>query len=58
LSKGTADLTHKPIHSRDQEAIDKGMVLIDEFEFPHCVFQMASNENQPDDYKYGYQKMA
>jgi hypothetical protein len=49
---------HKPVHSRDAEALDKGMILIDEFTFPHCVFKLASNEQNTDGFKYGFQKMA
>lgn len=52
------DTNHKPVHSRDAEALDKGMILIDEFTFPHCVFKLASNEMNTDGFKYGFQKMA
>lgn len=49
---------HKSVHSRDQEASEKGMVLIDEFTFPHCVFMLANNEMNADGCMYGYNKMA
>jgi len=29
---------HTPIHDRDAEAAEAGLVLIDEFKFPHCAF--------------------
>lgn len=48
---------NKPVHSREAEALDKGMILIDEFTFPHCVFMLASNEMNTDGCKYGFQKM-
>lgn len=33
------------------------MVLIDEFKFPHCVFQLSANELNQDGLAYAYRKM-
>lgn len=29
---------HKAVHAKDMEAHNQGMVLIDEFKFPHVAF--------------------
>lgn len=31
---------HQPMHKRDAEAIEAGLTLIDEFQFPHVVFSL------------------
>lgn len=31
-------LQHKPVHSNEAEAQDQGLLLIDEFEFPHAIY--------------------
>lgn len=51
--------TYVPIHSRDYEAQEEmGMVLIDEYRFPHCVFPLGNTELNAEGLKYGYNKMA
>lgn len=32
------------VHDNDDEAADNGMVLIDEFEFPHVVYKLTASE--------------
>jgi len=49
---------HEPIHSRDYEAEEFGIVLIDEFRYPHCVFPLGNTEMNAEGLKYGYNKMA
>lgn len=33
------------------------MLMIDEFKFPHCIYQLGKNELNMDGCKYGYDKM-
>ena len=47
---------HTPIHDRDAEAAEAGLVLIDEFKFPHCAFQLANNEMNVEGLTYAYKK--
>jgi hypothetical protein len=28
----------EPVHERDFEAAEQGIILIDEYKFPHCVY--------------------
>lgn len=46
------------IHARDTEAQRQGMILIDEFKFPHCVFLLGKNELNSDGCKFAYEKMS
>ena len=48
---------HEGVHSRETEAKSLGMVLINEFKFPHCIFLLGKNELNQDGCKYGYDKM-
>ena len=34
---------HKFIHKNEQEARDLGLILLDEFEFEHAVYQVEDN---------------
>jgi len=57
IKKGYKLDPHRPIHARDAEAQEAGLVLIDEFKFPHCVFQLGSGELNNDGLTYGYKRM-
>lgn len=39
-SKGRA-MKHRAIHNRDPEALELGIVLLDEFHFPHAVIPIT-----------------
>ena len=51
------DDNYTPIHERDAEATELGLVLIDEFKFPHCVFQLGQGELNNEGLTYGYKRM-
>ena len=40
LGDDTKKSMHIPLHKREAEAIEAGLVLIDEYQFPHVVFQL------------------
>lgn len=46
------------MHIRDKEAEDQGLLLIDEYVFPHCVFPLTSHSDMaPDILKHNFSKM-
>lgn len=47
----------KAVHPNEKEAIDMGLVLIDEFTFDHAIFQVGSGEFNSDGMQYGYKKL-
>lgn len=53
-SSKSSILKHEPIHKRDQEAIQAGIVLLDELPFPHAVFPINPNEMTDEGLKYAY----
>jgi len=55
--KNHAQNADEPIHERDDEAFEQNMILIDEFKFPHVVFQLSANEVNQDGMAYAYRKM-
>lgn len=56
VSKNRSALTdtHKKVHELDNLAHEKGMVLIDEFKFPHCILPLAQNHFSGDGCQYAY----
>lgn len=52
-----ATQTHQPVHSRDQEAEEEGIILLDEFKFPHCAMQINDTEFTAEGLKFVYSKM-
>lgn len=48
---------HQAVHKRDSEAVELGLVLLDEFQFPHAVHPIASSEMTIEGLKYAYNKL-
>jgi len=48
---------HKQVHQDEAKAADQGLVLIDEFLFPHCIFQLGKGELNAEGLTFGYKKM-
>ena len=46
------------MQARDSEAAALGLVLLDEFKFPHAVFPISPSEMSIDGLKYAYGKIA
>ena len=49
---------HVPIHERDQEAGEIGLLLLDEYKFPHAVLFLSENDLTHDGLKHSYNKIA
>ena len=54
---GYASGHSKPVHERDAEAAEQNMLLLDEYTFPHVIFQLTASEFTADGLQYGYRKM-
>jgi hypothetical protein len=39
---------HVPLHEREKEAEESGLTLIDEFTFPHAVYQISPSDMNPE----------
>ena len=48
---------HRPIHEREQEATDAGLYLVDEFVFPHAVYNLVPSDLNVEGLQYGYKKL-
>lgn len=49
---------HREVQKRDKEAEEQGLILVDEYLFPHCVFPLTSHgDMSPDVLKHNYNKM-
>lgn len=50
--------THREVHARDKEAEEQGLLMVDEYLFPHCVFPLTSTSDmEADELKYNFNKM-
>ena len=52
-SKGPVS-KNEPIHSRDSEAFETGLVLLDEFPFPHAVIPITAQDMSEEGLKNAY----
>lgn len=58
-SSKTNSKIHIPVHPNEKEAEEAGLLLVDEYLFPHAVYKFTQeSELAPDGLKYGYQKIA
>lgn len=48
---------HVPIHEDEKEAEEAGLTLVDEYTFPHAVFQISPADMNPEGLQYGYKKL-
>lgn len=48
---------HIPIHENEKEAEELGLTLVDEYRFPHAVFQITPSDMNPEGLQYGYKKL-
>lgn len=55
---GKQFLKHETIQKRDAEAADAGIVLLDEFKFPHAVYPINPSEMSIEGLKYAYNKVS
>jgi hypothetical protein len=49
---------HKAIHDRDSEAAEAGIVLLDEYKFPHAIYPINPTEMTIEGLKHAYSKIA
>ena len=50
---------HLPVQPNDKEAEEQGLLLVDEYLFPHAIYKFQQeSELAPDGLKYAYQKIA
>lgn len=49
---------HDAIHSRDSEAAEAGIVLLDEYQFPHAVYPINPSEMSIEGLKFAYSTIA
>lgn len=50
--------SHKPVHSKDTIAQEKGILLVDEFLFPHGIYTLQDGVFSNESLKYGYDTVA
>ncbi len=48
---------HVPVHLNELDAAEEGLILIDEFEFPHAIYQVGPTEMNAEGLVYGYKKL-
>ena len=48
---------HQPLHDREEEAEDAGLILLDEYPFEHAIHLLEEGELSIEGLKYGYKKM-
>ena len=49
---------HVPVHERDQEAVESGLVLLDEYQFPHAVMTITQTDMNCEGLKYAFSKIS
>lgn len=49
---------HKPVHDREEEAEDAGLIMLDEYPFEHAVHLLEDGELTIEGLKYGYKKLS
>lgn len=49
---------HRPVQPRETQAQEQGLLLIDEFLFPHAVFLLSKTDMNAEGLLYGYKKLA
>ena len=45
------------MHQNEAHAAEEGLILLDEFKFPHAIFQLAPTEMNADGLNFGYKKL-
>lgn len=48
---------HLPIHERETEAAEAGLTIVDEYHFPHAIYQISPTDMNPEGLQYGYKKL-
>ena len=48
---------NKPVHPNEREATEKGIVLIDEYQFEHAICPLGADEMNPESLKAAYKKL-
>lgn len=56
-SRSLVSVNHEPVQSRDRDAQESGLILIDEYRFPHAVFPLNGTDLNVEGLKYGYNKI-
>jgi hypothetical protein len=56
-SRSLVSVNHEPVQTRDRDALESGLILIDEYRFPHAVFPLTGSDLNPEGMKYGYNKI-
>ena len=46
-----------PVHHNEREATEKGLVLIDEYQFEHAICPLSNDELNPEGLKLAYKKL-
>lgn len=54
--KENGKVGQKVEHPREVEANELGLLLIDEYEFPHAIFQVSESDLNVEGLQYGYKK--
>ena len=49
---------HVPVHERDIEATEAGLILVDEYKFPHAVMTLTSSDMNAEGLKYAFSKIS
>lgn len=57
MDKDGKNSSLKPVHANEKEAVDMGLVLLDEYPFDHAIFQIGNGEFNQDGLQYGYKKL-
>lgn len=48
---------HRPVQPRETQAQEQGLLLIDEYLFPHAVFLLSKTDMNAEGLQYGYKKL-
>ena len=54
---GKFDVDIVPVHRNEQDATDVGLILIDEYQFDHAVYQIGDGEFNVEGLQLGYKKL-
>ena len=56
-TRSLVSVNHEPVQTRDRDAQESGLILIDEYSFPHAVFPLNGADLNSEGLKYGYNKI-
>lgn len=56
-SRSLVSVNHEAVQARDRDAQDNGLLLLDEYRFPHAVFLLNGTDLNAEGLKYGYNKI-